>query len=86
MLAITGPGELDKGKCKINEESWFTDMTNYLVTGELPTTSEITRAQRMKIKSLAKYYFWDDPYLWRMGSDQVIRRCIPEWEHRDVDV
>ena len=38
----------------------------------------------MKLKSEAKYYFWDDPYLWRMCSDQVIRRCIPEWEQKDV--
>ncbi|XP_041999956.1 protein NYNRIN-like [Salvia splendens] len=38
----------------------------------------------MKLKSEAKYYFWDDPYLWKMGADQVIRRCIPEWEQRDV--
>ncbi|KAL1544894.1 hypothetical protein AAHA92_21686 [Salvia divinorum] len=38
----------------------------------------------MKIKSEAKYYFWDDPYLWNMGTGQVIRRCIPDWEQKDV--
>ncbi|KAL1540991.1 hypothetical protein AAHA92_25267 [Salvia divinorum] len=38
----------------------------------------------MKIKSESKYYFWDDPYLWKMGTDRVIRRCIPDWKHEKV--
>ena len=84
MLAITGPRETDKGKGKLTEDPWFADLANYLVTGELPSAPEISRAQRMKLKREAKYYFWDDPYLWKMWSDQVIRRCIPEWEQRDV--
>ncbi|XP_052735537.1 uncharacterized protein LOC108330285 [Vigna angularis] len=28
----------------------------------------------------AKYYVWDDPYLWKLCSDQVTRRCIPDHE------
>ncbi|RDX65592.1 Pro-Pol polyprotein, partial [Mucuna pruriens] len=27
-----------------------------------------------KLQSDAKYYIWDDPYLWRLCSDKVIRR------------
>ena len=84
VLALTGPEESEKRKGKPNDEPWFADLANYLVTGELPAAQEITRAQRMKIKSESKYYFWDDPYLWKMGSDQVIRMCIPECEQRDV--
>ncbi|XP_042038334.1 uncharacterized protein LOC121784238 [Salvia splendens] len=84
VMVATGAGVSDKGKYSLNVEPWFADLANYLVTGELPSTPDISRAQRMKIRSEAKYYFWDDSYLWRMGSDQVIRRCIPEWEHRDV--
>ncbi|RDX60920.1 pol, partial [Mucuna pruriens] len=30
--------------------------------------------------SSAKYYIWDDLYLWKRGSDQVICRCIPDFE------
>ena len=33
-----------------------------------------------KIKSDAKYYIWDDPYLWKHCSDQIIRRCVVEFE------
>ncbi|KAH9659131.1 hypothetical protein KPL70_023750 [Citrus sinensis] len=57
---------------------WYADIVNYLVTRTLP--SDLTRAQKDKIKSDAKYYVWDDPYLWKHCSDQVIRRCVSEFE------
>ncbi|XP_052725953.1 uncharacterized protein LOC128194406 [Vigna angularis] len=41
---------------------------------------ETSRAQIAKIKSDAKYYVWDDPYMWKLCSDQVTRRCIPDHE------
>ncbi|XP_073526492.1 uncharacterized protein [Phyllobates terribilis] len=28
----------------------------------------------------AKYYMWDDPYLWKHCVDKVIRRCLPDNE------
>ena len=62
VLALTGLGEADKGKRTLNAEPWFADLANYLVTGEVPSLDEISRAQKIKIKSEAKYYFWDDPY------------------------
>ncbi|PIN17394.1 DNA-directed DNA polymerase [Handroanthus impetiginosus] len=40
---------------------WYADIVNYLVTKSLP--KDLSRAQRDKIKSDAKYYVWDDPYL-----------------------
>nr|GFB40832.1 DNA-directed DNA polymerase [Tanacetum cinerariifolium] len=55
---------------------WYADLVNYLVTKTLP--DDLSRAQQNKIKSDAKYYVWDDPYLWKHCSDQVIRRfCTP---------
>ncbi|KAL1532928.1 hypothetical protein AAHA92_32880 [Salvia divinorum] len=76
--------ETSNGLAKKNMEPWFADLANYLVTGELLSAQEVTRAQKMKIQSESKFYFWDDPYLWKMGTDQVIRRCIPDWEQEDV--
>ncbi|CAH9087933.1 unnamed protein product [Cuscuta epithymum] len=37
-----------------------------------------------KFLSDAKYYFWDDPYLFRICADQVVRRCIPESEMSEI--
>ncbi|RDX96904.1 hypothetical protein CR513_20385, partial [Mucuna pruriens] len=42
--------------------------------------SEASRLYKEKLKSDAKYYIWDDPYLWRLYDDQVIRRCILDFE------
>ena len=61
---------------------WYTDLVNYLVGRTLPTDRSI--AQRVKLKSEAKYYMWDDPYLWKYCSNQIIRRCVPNSEIQSV--
>ena len=57
---------------------WFANIVNYLVASVFPPLA--SKAQNDKIKSDAKHYIWDDPYLWKLSSDQVIRRCIPDHE------
>ncbi|RDY10835.1 Retrovirus-related Pol polyprotein, partial [Mucuna pruriens] len=61
---------------------WFADICNYVATSHFPP--EVSRAYKDKIRSDAKYYIWDDPYLWRLCSDKVIRRCIPDAEISSV--
>ncbi|GJX60009.1 uncharacterized protein Tco_0291399 [Tanacetum coccineum] len=56
--------------------AWYADLVNYLVTKTLP--DDLSRSQQNKIKSDAKYYVWDDPYLWKHCSDQVIRSLPPQ--------
>ncbi|KAK4411814.1 Retrovirus-related Pol polyprotein from transposon [Sesamum angolense] len=51
---------------------WYADLVNFLVTGTLPR--DLSRARKDKIRSEAKYFVWDDPYLWKFCSDQIIRR------------
>ncbi|CAM8934645.1 unnamed protein product [Rhodiola kirilowii] len=34
----------------------------------------------MKLRHDARFYVWDDPYLWKIGVDQMLRRCIPDIE------
>ncbi|KAL0287292.1 UNVERIFIED_CONTAM: hypothetical protein Scaly_2552200 [Sesamum calycinum] len=51
---------------------WYADLVNFLVTGTLPR--DLSRARKDKIRSEAKYFVWDDPYLWKFCSDQTIRR------------
>jgi len=57
---------------------WFANIVNYLTASVFPPLASI--AQCDKLKSDARYYSWDDPYLWKMCSDQVTRRCIPDHE------
>ncbi|CAM8908302.1 unnamed protein product [Rhodiola kirilowii] len=57
---------------------WFAPLVNYLVGGKFPPS--YSKAQCLKLKHDAKYYVWDDPYLWKIGVDQILRRCIPDDE------
>ncbi|RDX91843.1 pol, partial [Mucuna pruriens] len=47
---------------------WFVDICNYVATSQFPP--EASRIYKEKLQSDTKYYMWDDPYLWRLCSDQ----------------
>ncbi|GJW31463.1 reverse transcriptase domain-containing protein [Tanacetum coccineum] len=55
-------------------ESWFTDFENYLVGDIIP--KGMTYQQKNKFFSDLKHYFWEEPYLFKVCSDGMIRRCI----------
>ncbi|KAL0286071.1 UNVERIFIED_CONTAM: Retrovirus-related Pol polyprotein from transposon.6, partial [Sesamum radiatum] len=54
---------------------WYADLVNFLATHTLP--HDLPRAKKEKIKSDAKYYVWDDPYLWKYFSDQSYEGAFP---------
>jgi len=53
-------------------------LVNYLVVEVLP--SHTSKHQLDKLKADAKYYVWEEPYLWKFCSNGVIRRCVPDRE------
>ncbi|XP_022040247.1 uncharacterized protein LOC110942790 [Helianthus annuus] len=60
---------------EMNDESpWFTDFANYFACGIL--IKGLLYQQKRKFFADLKYYIWDEPYLFRIGVDQVIRRCV----------
>jgi len=59
-------------------EPWFVDIVNYFVISVIPPS--FSKFEKVNMKSEAKYFVWEDPILWRIGSDQVIRRCVPNIE------
>jgi hypothetical protein len=61
---------------------WFVDIVNYLVTTQIP--SHWTKQDRSKLLAKVKHFFWDDPYLFKYYPDQIIRRCIPKSEHKNI--
>jgi hypothetical protein len=61
---------------------WFTDIVNYLVTTQIP--SHWTKQDKSKFLARAKYFFWDDPYLFKYCPYHIIRRCIPESDHKNI--
>ncbi|KAK2402969.1 hypothetical protein QL285_052449 [Trifolium repens] len=60
---------------------WYADLVNYLAASELPDCS---KHRINKLKSEVKYYIWDDPHLWRICADQVIRRCVSDHEFQSI--
>ncbi|GJZ95944.1 reverse transcriptase domain-containing protein [Tanacetum coccineum] len=55
-------------------EPWFADFTNYLVADIIP--KGMTYQQKNKLFSDLKHYFWEEPYLFKVCSDRMIRRCV----------
>ncbi|XP_057784322.1 uncharacterized protein LOC131001771 [Salvia miltiorrhiza] len=61
---------------------WYADLVNFLTAGVFPKGMETAR--KNKLRNQAKYFIWDDPYLWKTCADQVIRRCIPDEEIHSI--
>ena len=61
-----------------DDEPWFTNIINFLLGCIL--SNDISKTRRNRIKNDDKYYIWDESYLWKIGSDQVIKRCVPNDE------
>ncbi|XP_070036315.1 uncharacterized protein [Nicotiana tomentosiformis] len=61
---------------------WFTDLANYLVSGIIP--DEFSSNQRKKLKRDCQDYYWDEPYLFWICTNGVIRRCVPEEEQAEI--
>ncbi|GJY36385.1 hypothetical protein Tco_0421763 [Tanacetum coccineum] len=63
-------------------EPWFTDFANYLVGDIIP--KGMTYQQKNKFFSDLKHYFWEEPYLFKLCSDGMIRRCVSGPETRTI--
>ena len=61
---------------------WYADLANYLVSGLKPYNQ--TKQQFKKFLHESKQYFWDDPHLFKMGADQILRRCVPNSEIQNI--
>ena len=55
---------------------WYADIANYLVRGVLP--EGLSHQQRKRFLYEVRQYLWEDPYLYKIYRDGMIRRCIPD--------
>ncbi|GJT72427.1 reverse transcriptase domain-containing protein [Tanacetum coccineum] len=53
---------------------WFADFANYHARNFV--IKGMSSQQKNKFFKDVKHYFWDDPYLFNICADQVIRRCV----------
>ncbi|GJR81957.1 reverse transcriptase domain-containing protein [Tanacetum coccineum] len=61
---------------------WFADFANYHVGNFV--VKRMSSQQKNKFFKDVKHYFWDDPYLFKICADQVIRRCVFGQEAHDI--
>nr|GEX82856.1 reverse transcriptase domain-containing protein [Tanacetum cinerariifolium] len=61
---------------------WFADFANYHVGNFI--VKSMSSQQKNKFFKGVKHYFWDDPYLFKICADQVIRRCVSGQEAIDI--
>ncbi|GJS65568.1 reverse transcriptase domain-containing protein [Tanacetum coccineum] len=61
---------------------WFANIVNYHAGNFI--MKGMSSQQKKKFFKDVKHYFWDDPYLFRICADQVIRRCVYGQEAVDI--
>ncbi|GJS13334.1 reverse transcriptase domain-containing protein [Tanacetum coccineum] len=61
---------------------WFADFANYYAGNFV--VKGMSSQQKKKFFKDVKHYFWDDPYLFKVCVNQVIRRCVFGQEAHDI--
>jgi hypothetical protein len=54
---------------------WYANIINFMVTGYVPP-----RADKRKLIYESRHHIWDEPYLFRVCLDRLLRRCVPTEE------
>ncbi|GJW40656.1 reverse transcriptase domain-containing protein [Tanacetum coccineum] len=59
---------------RVDSTPWFADFANYHAGNFI--VKGMSSQQKNKFFKDVKHYFWDDPFLFKICADQVIRRCV----------
>nr|GEV56867.1 reverse transcriptase domain-containing protein [Tanacetum cinerariifolium] len=70
------------GKISSGSTPWFAKFANYHAGNFI--VKGMSSQQKKKFFKDVKHYFWDDPYLFKICVDQVIRRCVHGQEAADI--
>nr|GFA04852.1 reverse transcriptase domain-containing protein [Tanacetum cinerariifolium] len=61
---------------------WFADFANYHARNFI--VKGMSSQQKSKFLKDVKHYFWDNPFLFKICADQVIRRCVSGQEAVEI--
>ena len=56
-------------------DTWYTNIVNFMVAGYVPPGEN-----KRKLIYESRLHIWDAPYLFRVCSDGLLRRCVPTEE------
>nr|GEU32922.1 reverse transcriptase domain-containing protein [Tanacetum cinerariifolium] len=68
--------------CGDSSAPWFADFANYHAGNFI--VKGMASQQKNKFFKDVKHYFWDDPFLFKICTDQVIRQCVHSNEALDI--
>ncbi len=54
---------------------WYANIVNYMVSKYIPPGEN-----QRKLKYVSRHHIWDEPYLYGVCSDGLLRRCVPTEE------
>jgi hypothetical protein len=75
-------------KCQMNTfaisvlSPWFADIANYLVSAQFPP--HLSSKEKSKIVRKSAPFTWIGGNLFKLGPDQILRRCVREEEVFDI--
>jgi hypothetical protein len=56
-------------------DPWYANIINFIVTGYAPPGKD-----KRKLIYESRHHIWDEPYLFIVCSDGLLRRCVPTEE------
>jgi hypothetical protein len=65
----------------LDKDTWMIDIIRAI--RKMPL-DHLDKNSEQKIISESKKYFWDAPYLFKLGNDGVMRRCVPREERLEI--
>ena len=58
----------------VQKRPWFANLANSKATGVI--LDDFNAQQKKKCLRDTKYFVWDEPYLFKLGVDNLLRRCF----------
>ncbi|GJW43662.1 reverse transcriptase domain-containing protein [Tanacetum coccineum] len=74
----------DKSCCGSSFKTGKSSPDKFENNGRNDVIKGMTSQQKNKFFKDVKHYFWDDPFLFKICADQVIRRCVSGQEALDI--
>jgi hypothetical protein len=65
----------------LDKDTWMIDIIRAI--RKMPL-DHLDKNSQKKIISESRKYFWDAPYLFKLGSDGVMRICVPREERVEI--
>ncbi|GKB92215.1 reverse transcriptase domain-containing protein [Tanacetum coccineum] len=65
-----------------NDEPWYADFVNYIVGKIVPPNWTFEKRKRFFLQ--VKTYLWEEPYAFKVCSDNIMRRCVAGSETLEI--